>query len=813
MLGKSFLLSILCLCSFLGAFAQRAAISGFVRDEHGKPIEQAVVAEEATGLGVYTNTKGFYRYEIPADMSVGILFGFTGFETQHRFLKLKAGETRTIDIVLKTNSASTLDAATIRGDRKRTESGMVPIEITKVDVNPGPMGGIEGLIKIVVGSHDELTSQYSVRGGSFDENLVYVNDFEIYRPFLVRSGQQEGLSFINPDLVSNVNFSVGGFQAKYGDKMSSVLDVSYKRPTEFAGSVSLSLLGASMHLEGISKNQKLTYLIGARQKSNQYLLQSQPTKGVYNPSFTDLQALINYRINSKWELEAIANYARNRFTFFPETQTTSFGVLNQAYQLDVFYYGSEFDQFDSRFGGISASYRADNAKFKMKFLASGFQTNEFETYDITGQYLFGELQTDMSKANYGQIKTYLGAGGIEDFARNYLTVNVGDVGFRGSYDAKNNFIQFGANGTVTNISDNLHQWELRDSAGFSQPYEPYSLPIAYYFNSSANFNYTRFNGFIQDNIHLDSAQKFTATAGVRFNYSMLNHEFLISPRVQMAYKPEWEKDWVFNFATGLYAQPPFYREMRDMDGNVNTQLKAQQSFQVLLGTDYNFKLGRKDDKRPFKIKAEIYYKDLWNLDPYRYNNVQLQYTGKNDAIGYVYGGELRLYGDIVKDATSFISLGFMKAMQKVTDSGSLAGFNNYFPLPSDQRFTLGMYFEDYLPRNKNFKVHINGMYASGLPVGSPYGHLYQNIMRLPAYKRVDIGFSALLLDSKRKERPAHSFFNNIKSIWASLEVFNLLGIQNTLSYTWIQDDSSQKIFAVPNRLTSRLLNVKLLFKF
>ena len=811
MLQRSLLLSVICLFSFLGAFAQRAVITGFVHDEHGKPIEQAVVAEEATGLGVYTDTKGFYRYEIPADKSISIIFGFTGYITQQRFLKLKAGDTRTIDIVLRPNSATFLDATTVKGDRKRIEN-MVPIDITKVDINPGPIGGVEGLIKILVGSHDELTSQYSVRGGSFDENLVYVNDFEIYRPFLVRSGQQEGLSFINPDLVSNVNFSVGGFQAKYGDKMSSVLDVTYKTPTEFAGSVSMSLLGASMHLEGISKNQKLTYLIGARQKSNQYLLQSQPTKGVYNPSFTDLQALVDYRINKNWQLEAIANYARNRFTFFPETQTTSFGVLNQAYQLDVFYNGSEFDQFDSRFGGISASYHADDSKLKLKFLASGFQTNEFETYDITGQYLFGELQTDMSKANYGQIKTYLGAGGIEDFARNYLTVNVGDIGFRGSYDAKNNFIQFGANGTYTQISDNLHQWELRDSAGFNQPYEPYSLPMAYYFNSAANFDYTRFSGFIQDNIHLDSANRLTATLGVRFNYSFLNQEFITSPRVQMAYKPNWQKDWVFNFATGFYAQPPFYREMRDLEGNVNTQLKAQQSFQVLLGSDYNFVLGAKKDKK-FKIRAEIYYKDLWNLDPYRYDNVQVQYTGKNDAVGYVYGGEIRLYGDIVKDATSFISIGALKAMQRITDSGSLPGFNNYFPLPSDQRFTLGMYFEDYLPRNKNFKVHINGMYASGLPVGSPYGHMYQDILRLPAYKRVDIGFSALLLDAKRKERPAHSFFNNIKSIWASLEVFNLLGIQNTLSYTWIQDDTSQKIFAVPNRLTSRLLNVKLLFKF
>jgi hypothetical protein len=483
--------------------------------------------------------------------------------------------------------------------------------------------------------------------------------------------------------------------------------------------------------------------------------------------------------------------------------------LNQAYQLDVFYDGSEFDQFDSRFAGISASYHPDNSRLKLKFLASGFQTNEYETYDIDGQYLFGELQTDQSKKDFGQIKTYLGTGGIQDFARNYLNVNVGDVGFRGSYDLKKNFIQFGANGTVTAISDDLHQWERRDSAAFTQPYDQNSLNMAYFFHSSEDLNYGRLNGFVQDNIHFDSADRFTATAGVRFNYSSLNQEVIISPRAQLAYKPHWKKDIVFTVSSGLYAQPPFYREMRDLQGGVNTQLKSQKSFHLVGGTDYNFTMLN----RPFKVKTEAYYKDLWDLDPYLYDNVRIRYTGKNDARGYVYGGEVRLYGDLVKDATSFISIGLMKAEQKVTDSPGIAGYNKYFPLPSDQRFTLGMYFEDYLPRNKNFKVHINAVYATGLPVGPPFGHLYQDVLRLPDYKRVDIGFSALLVDVTRKEHPAHSFFNNIKSIWASLEVFNLLSIQNTLSYTWIQDWTSQNTFAVPNRLTSRLLNVKVLFNF
>lgn len=808
MLQKRILLSIALLFLFGCVYGQHAFITGIVRDEKGKPMDQAVVADDATGMGTYTNPKGYYMMEVSAEKNITIVYGFIGYEMQHKRLHLAAGETRTIDVVLKRND-TTLQEYTITSEHKRYEAGSIYLDPAKAKYMPSTIGGIEGMLKLIVGSHNELTSQYSVRGGSYDENLVYVNDFEIYRPFLVRAGQQEGLSFINADLVSNVNFSVGGFQAKYGDKMSSVLDVAYKRPTVFAGSVSMSLLGASLHLEGATKNQKLTYLIGARQKSNQYLLQSQPTKGVYNPSFTDVQALINYHINSNWEVEAIGNYARNRFTFYPESSVSSFGLLNQAYQLDVFYSGSEFDQFDSRFGGISATYHPDQSRLKLKFLASGFQTNEFETYDIFGQYLFGELQTDMSKANFGQIKTYLGAGGIQDFARNYLNVTVGDVGFRGSYDAKKNFIQFGANGTETNISDALHEWERRDSAAFTQPYDPNVLNLTSVFNSSASLNYTRFSAFVQDYIHFDSANRFTTSIGVRVNYSSLNKELLISPRVQLAYKPEWKNDMVFKFSTGYYDQPPFYREMRDLQGNVNTQLKAQKSYQAVLGADYNFKML----KRPFKITFETYYKDIWDLDPYIYDNVRIRYTGKNDAIGHVYGGELRLYGDLVKDATSWVSIGLMKGEQKITDSPGIAGYSKYFPLPSDQRFMLGMYFEDYIPRHKNFKVHINMVYATGLPVGPPTGHLYQDILRLPDYKRVDIGFSALLLDATRKEHPAHSFFNNIKSIWASLEVFNLLSIQNTLSYIWIQDWTTQARYAVPNRLTSRLLNVKLLFEF
>ncbi len=808
MLRKNALLFLLLILSIPIAYGQKAYVSGVVKDDRDHPVDQALVADEATGMGTYTDKKGYYWLEIPAEKEVSIVYYSTGHVAAHRKLRLATGTTRTVDVKLETHKATVLKEFVIKDQRKREEAGSVYIDVSKALYMPSVIGGVEGLIKLAVGGNNELTTQYSVRGGNFDENLVYVNDFQIYRPFLVRTGQQEGLSFINSNLVSNLSFSVGGFQSKYGDKMSSVLDVTYKKPKTFGGSFYSSLLESGLHLEGASKNQRFTYLFGARQKSNQYLLRSQPTKGIYNPSFTDVQALLTYKLGKNWDLEAIGNYARNRFTFFPEQATSSFGVLNQAYQLNIFYDGGEFDQFDSKFGGLSASWHKIDSRLRVKFLASAFTTNEYETYDINGAYLLGELETDLGKRDFGQIKTYLGAGGIHRFARNYLNINVNNIGMRGSYDAKKHLLQFGANTSITNIADQLHEWERRDSAAFSQPYSATELNVARFYNSAATFNYMRVSGFVQDYIRFDS-DRLSVTAGLRFNHSFLNDEFILSPRVQTAYRPRSaNRDIVIKLSVGKYVQPPFYREMRDPLGGVNKQLLAQKSIQYVLGADYNFKMF----ERPFKVTAETYYKGLWDMDPYRYDNVRIRYMGTNNAVGRVYGGEVRLYGDLVKDATSWVSIGMLKAEQKV-DSPSIAGYDNYFPMPTDQRFMLGMYFEDYLPNNKNFKAHINMLYSTGLPVGPPTGHLYQNILRIPDYKRVDIGFSALLLNGEKKTYHAHSFFNNIKSIWGSFEVFNLLSIQNTLSYTWIQDQSSGNQYAVPNRLTSRLLNVKLLFNF
>jgi hypothetical protein len=802
------------------AFAQKgtAIVKGKVFDVFKVPIESVTVSVKGYPIGTKTNNKGDFNLEVPADRNIQIVFSYLGYENKIISKRLADGDVYSASVELKNNSVQ-MKEFTKKDDRKRNEAGSVRIDPKKHALLPSTVGGIEGLLKIFLSNNNELTSQYNVRGGNFDENLVYINDFEVYRPFLVRSGQQEGLSIINPDLVSGVNFSTGGFQAKYGDKMSSVLDITYKRPKEFAGSATLSMLGLGAHVEGVGIKNRFTYMIGVRQKSNQYLLQAQQTKGVYNPTFTDLQTYLSYQFNENWQVDLFGNYARNRFDFIPESSTQSFGLINKAFQLRTFFNGAETDQFDSRYGGLSLT-NTPNDKLMLKFLASGFQTNETETYDIQGEYLLGEIETDLGKENFGELKYALGTGVIHTYARNYLNVNVGNIGHKGSYDAKRHFLQWGVNSEFVGISDKLNEWERRDSAGFSQPYSDTSLNMARRYKTTQDFDYQRFSGFVQDNISFDSIG-LVVTAGVRFNYNTLNSEFLVSPRIQMSWKPKWDKrDIIFRAATGVYSQPPFYREMRNLDGTININVKAQKSYHAVGGFDYNFKgLGN----RPFKFTTELYYKYMWDVVPYEYDNVRIRYFGRNAAVGYAYGAEFRMYGDLVKDAESWISLGLMKTGEDVlddkikykgvngTDTASFAP--GYIPRPTDSRVSFGLYFSDYLPRNKNFKLFLNGLYSTGLPFGPPDQNRYGDTLRIPSYKRVDIGFSSLLIDGERKDKPRYSFFKNVKSMWLSLEVFNLLGIQNTLSYTWIQDQSSSRTYAVPNRLTSRLLNLKLVTSF
>ena len=721
-----------------------AYLKGKVLDEETKrPLELVSVSVKGLPGGIRTDDKGNFSLSVQAEKSIQIVFSSVGYQSKTIYKRFSAGDTAIISIPLKSN-AIIIKEITKKESRRRKDIGIINLNPKMHDFNPSIVGGIEGLLKVFLSNNNELTSQYNVRGGNFDENLVYINDFEVYRPFLVRSGQQEGLSIINPELVGGVAFSTGGFQSKYGDKMSSVLDITYKRPKEFAGSVSLSMLGLGAHMEGTGIKNRLSYMVGLRQKSNQYLLQAQQTKGVYNPTFTDVQAFINYQFDTDWQVDIFANYARNRFDFQPASSTQSFGLINKAFQLKTYYNGAETDKFDSRYGGISLT-NTSRKKMVLKLIACGFQTNESETYDIQGEYLLGEVETDLGKENFGEVKYAIGTGIVHNYARNYLNVNVANLGHKGSYDGGNHFFQWGLNTEIVNITDKLNEWERRDSAGFSQPISDTALYMSKNYKTTQDFVYNRYSGFIQDNIAFDSIglHGLVATAGVRFNYNALNKEFLVSPRLQFSWTPKKSDDttdskgFILKGAAGIYNQPPFYREMRNLDGNVNFNVKAQKSFHALLGFDYNFKAFK---DRPFKFTTEWYYKKMWDLVPYEYDNVRIRYFGKNNAKGYAYGAEFRLYGDIVKDAESWISLGLMKTSEDVLDDQAvkISGtdtttiYPGYIPRPTDSRVSFGLFFSDYLPRNKNFKLFLSGLYSTGLPFGPPDQNRYGDTFAYPA---------------------------------------------------------------------------------
>lgn len=790
------------------AWAQSGTIKGVITTDMNEVALGAKIINLDTKESVETDSLGNYEISIISNKKVQLKYMLPGYEAEFKRVTVADNEVQEVYVILKT-LFDELEAVNYEDQSYREQAGQVRFDVKKAFINPGPNTGIEGLIKIFTGDNNELSSQYKVRGGNYDENLVYVNDFEINRPFLIRSGQQEGLSFINADLAEGVNFSVGGFQAKYGDKLSSSLDVTYKRPKKFGGSVMASLLGAQMHLEGTSKNEKLSVLFGARQKSNQYILQSQPIKGQYNPSFTDIQGLVNYKFSKEWEWELLANYARNRFTMEPTNSVEAFGYFNNVFSLNTNYRGGEIDQFDTRFAGTSLTYKP-NSRTKLKLLASAFQSVEEENYDIKGIYDLYAIESDLGKSSFGDNKQSLGSGEIHDFARNRLNASVFHVGHKGTYTQGRHAMSWGAEVMFFSVDDRLLEWQRRDSAGFSQPYHPNSILMRRSVDAYNELSYQKITAYIQDNIVLGKDRNMTLNLGSRIMYTTFNNEVILSPRAQFSIAPKGKSDIIFRFASGIYAQPAFYREMRDPNGILNTDIKSQKAFHLSGGFDYNFMAW---DEKPFKVTAELFYKQLWDLIPYEYDNVRIRYRANNDAKGYAYGGEVRLFGNLVKDAESWVSLGVMKTANRILNTQTNT-WSAFVPRPTDQRFTLGMFFSDYLPRNKNFKAFVNVMYSSGLPfwpANTNFDPRYK--LRVPDYKRVDIGFAALLLDGSKKGEYNFSPFNHFESVWLSLEVFNLLNIRNVIAYEWIQDFSNNRVYAVPDRLTARLINLKLAVRF
>lgn len=827
-IGCQIFLTSICILLTVLCFSQKksAFVSGKVVDDNENPLPGVSVIILGRESGITTNDSGYFKLKVPADKAFAIVFSYTGRKPEQRNFLLNENEEESVTIRMEKGD-NYLQEVIVKNQKDREEAGLIRLNPKSVLNLPSAVSGVESLIKVFVGSNNELTSQYSVRGGSYDENLIYVNDFEIFRPYLVRNGQQEGLSFINPEMVRNVNFYNGGFQAKYGDKMSSVLDIQYKKPKAFGGSAYVGILEQGAQLEGTSKNNKFTYLLGARNRSNRNLLSDQDTKGNYVPSSADFQALLTYQFSPKWQAELLSNISQSKFKLTPAYSQLSTSVFSPFFSasigVDIYFDGHENDAYKTNMLGFSLTNQV-NKRLKLKWMVSRFENDEQENIDIAGAYLFGERDFDKRNATYGLIVNPLGAGVYQDFARNKLNIQNWSVAHKGNYNKGRNAYQWGLSLDHTIIADKLNEWEFQDSAGYSLPYSPNLFELNNVIKSNADLDINKFSGYLQDNILLgDSGHSATLTAGIRFNYNSLNKEFLISPRLGASWKPKGEKDIIFRAAVGAYDQPPFYRELRRYDGTVNTNLKAQKSWQGVFGFDYNFKgLGG----RAMRWTTEAYYKNMTDVVPYDIDNVRIRYFGENDAKAYAAGIEMRLFGELVKDAESWISLGIMKtgedingdfftvykldSLSQPVDSSVMQ--NGWLRRPTDRRITFGMYFQDYLPTNKNFKMYLNLIYGSNLPYNIPGSVKWRNALVIDPYIRCDIGFSALLLSEERSNRRSHSPFRNFDNIWASLEVFNIIDRANTISYLQIKDFSNT-VFLLPNRLTPRLVNFKIVARW
>ena len=818
------------------AYSQTATLTGTVLDALHKPLYGVSVAVLGKTIATTTDEKGNYSLTVPSGQNLKIIFSFTGLHADSVNVNLAAGEKKVLNKILRER---TVDIHEVNIEEQSLKSSNITrINPKTVLVIPTVNQSVEDLLKTLPGvsSANELSSTYSVRGGNYDENLVYVNDIEVYRPFLVRSGQQEGLSFINPDMVSSISFSAGGFDAIYGDKMSSVLDIKYRKPKVFGGAVSASLLGESLQLEGVSKNNKFSFIGGVRQKSNQYLLNTFQTTGEYKPSFTDVQFLGTFDANKKLEFEVFGNYARNRYNLIPQNRETDFGTINDAKRFTVFFEGQELDRYDAFTGAASATYHPKE-KLKLKLIASAFTTSEEENYDILGQYYLDQLETDFAKANFGDVAFNLGVGSFLNHARNKLNADVFSVEHKGEFVGEKTLFQWGLKVQHEQIDDKLNEWYYNDSSGFSIPstrdtIDPQIL-LNDVINSKVSLSSNRYSGYIQNTWQITDTSKFILTTGVRANYWDLNRQLVISPRVSVTYKPNKKKNLSFRAAAGYYYQPPFYRELRKLDGTVNKNVEAQQSIHFVFGNEYTFlALGRE-----FKLTSEIFYKVLDNLVPYKVDNLRLRYFGENSSKGFARGIDFRLFGEFVPGLESWASISFLETQEDLNNDFYYVRMNQfgdtiipgytadqiatdsirvepgYIPRPADQRVNFGLFFQDYLPKFPTYKMQLSLLFGTGLPFGQPGKDRYKDVLRTPSYKRVDIGFSKQVIGEGVKHPPQSKFLRKFESIWISLEVFNLLQVSNVSSYIWITDISNARQYAVPNYLTGRQLNLRINMKF
>ena len=803
------------------SLAQTATLKGIILDENQLPIINVNIKTGTEGTA--SNNNGFYILKIPANQDVTVEFTHLSHKKISATFHLKNGEEFEFNPVMNIEIEQIATVVVTGNERKRVE-GVTTIDPELIRTIKGAQPGIENILKTLPGVNisNELSTQYSVRGGNFDENLVYVNEIEVYRPFLVRSGQQEGLSFVNTDMVRNVDFSAGGFQAKYGDKLSSVLDITYRNPVKFGVRADLSLLGGSITTEAISKDSKLSGIVGVRYRDNSLLINSLETETNVEPVFADAQAYLTYKFSDKFHLNFLGNISINEYNFKPKTRQTNFGTLADPIALLVFYEGQERDEYQTYFGALKANYFV-NDDLTLKLIASTYQTTEEENFDIFAEYRLGEVNSNIGDEDLGDVEFSEGIGSQLTHARNNLDALITTVEHKGDYKIdEESTLEWSVKYTNEDIRDRLIEWEVIDSAGFSinppniptfnnQPYEPFEGPLVTFQNVRAtnNVQIDRLQAYAQwsKRTSIGNSEVFY-NAGVRVhNWTVngdgieSNSQTVFSPRAQFAIKPDWKKDMLFRLSGGLYYQPPFYRELRDSSGTVRPNVKAQQSFHIVLANEYSFKMW----DRPFKLVTEAYYKNLTDVNPYTVENVRIRYRANNNAKAYAYGLDLRLNGEFVPGTESWFSFGYLKTEENIDNRG-------YISRPTDQRLKFGVLFQDYMPNIPNLKMYLNLVYNTGVPGGSPsFADPYDFQNRLRDYKRADLGISYILVGQKRKF--SNGWKSHFKELSFGFEIFNMFDVQNSITNTWVRDVNSKRQFGIPNFLTPRVFNVRVGMRF
>jgi hypothetical protein len=804
------------------SFSQSAILRGVILDENNNPVN-GVNIKANTGEGTATNDNGFYELKIPSGLNVIIEFTHINYKRVEAKFNLKNGQELEFNPVLNIN-VEQIATVVININTRQSVDGVTSISPQMIRTIKGAQPGVENILKTLPGVNisNELSTQYSVRGGNFDENLVYVNEIEVYRPFLIRSGNQEGLSFVNTDLVQNVGFSAGGFQAKYGDKLSSVLDISYRNPVQFGIRADLSLLGGSVAAETVSKDGKFSGIVGVRYRDNSLILNNLETEGNVEPVFADAQTYLTYRFSSKFHLNFLGNISLNKYNFQPENRQTNFGTLQEPVALLVFYEGQEKDEYQTYFGAFKANYFV-NDDLTLKIIASAYHTVEQEYFDILAQYRLGEVNTNIGDEDLGEVEFSEGIGSQLTHARNNLDAFIVNVEHRGDYKIDDeSTVEWSVKYTHEDIRDRLVEYEVIDSAGFSirspnfsnpnlQPYEPFSGPLASFENIRAlnKVQINRLQAFGQYSKRTTWGENDVFyNIGVRAHSWTVNGEGIesnsqtvFSPRAQFAIKPDWEKDVLFRVAGGLYYQPPFYRELRDSSGVVQPNVKAQKSFHIVLGNEYSFEIW----DRPFKLVTEAYYKGLSDVNPYTLENVRIRYRADNNAEAYAYGLDMRLNGEFVPGTESWFSFGYLKTEENINNRG-------YIARPTDQRLKFGALFQDYVPNMPDLKMYLNLVYNTGVPGGSPsYADPYDFQIRLRDYRRADLGISFEVVNPEKEYNS--KWKKAFRELSIGFEIYNMFNNQNSITNTWVRDVYTKRQFAIPNYLTPRVFNLRLSARF